>query len=113
MNVDESVNIGPRPLVPAPMYGLHGDLRQLAAQGVDLGLLLGDLLLGGGDLGVEAVLLVDGRDVVLGEDVGALLEPLELVGDLLDPRPAGRRSEWRRRSDGHGGEHGHGDAPRR
>ena len=65
---------------------LHGDLAELALQPVDLGLLGGDRGLGVADLGLEAVELVDGDGVVLGEGVGLLLESLELVGDLGDPR---------------------------
>ncbi len=36
---------------------------------------------------VELVLLVDRDDVVLGEDVGSLLELVELVDDALDLTP--------------------------
>ncbi len=82
-----------------PHEGLHGDLTELALQAVDLGLLGGDGRLGVVDLGLEAVELVDGDRVVLGEGVGLLLEGLELIRDLGDPRLVGRRSG--RRGPGH------------
>ncbi len=94
----------------------HGHLAQLAAQFRDLGLLGGDPLLGLGDLGVEALLLVDRLDVLLGEDVRLLLEILELVGDPFDLGPlvvdrvssGGERKGDRQHS--HGQRHDH--APR-
>ena len=63
---------------------LHGNLGEVATQRLDLRLPVRDLLGGRRDLALQPALLVQRRDVVLGEDVGRLLELLELVGQLLD-----------------------------
>ncbi len=63
---------------------LHGDVAQLGLQLGDLGLLLGDGLLGGGDVVFELVQLVEGDVVLLGELGGLLLQRLDHVGVLLD-----------------------------
>ena len=77
----------PEPVAAGADERAHGHLAQLTAQLRDLGLLRGDPLLRRGDLGVEALLLVDRLDVLLGEDVRLLLELLEFVGDPLDLGP--------------------------
>ena len=82
---EESLNIGPSPSVPDDHVGPHGDLGELATQLVDLGLLLAATCSSASATWASSLLLlVDRGDVVLGEDVRPLLEPLELVGDLLD-----------------------------
>ena len=63
---------------------LHGDVAELGLQLGDLGLLLGDRLLGGGDVVFELVQLVEGDVVLLGEPGGLLLQRLDHVGVLLD-----------------------------
>ena len=65
----------------------HRDLGEIAAQRLELGFLRRDPGPRRGDLVVELVLLVDRDDVVLGEDVGLLLELGELVDDALDLTP--------------------------
>ena len=63
---------------------LDGDVTQLGLQLGDLGLFLGDRLLGGGDVVLELVQLVESNVVLLGEPGGLLLQRLDHVGVLLD-----------------------------
>ncbi len=63
---------------------LHGDVTKLGLQLGDLGLLLGDRLLGGGDVILELVELVESDVIGLGELGGLLLQPFDHVGVLLD-----------------------------
>ncbi len=63
---------------------MHGDGREVASQRHELGFLGGDTCLGVDDLDVELALLVDGLGVVLGEDVGLLVQTVEFVDDPLD-----------------------------
>ena len=57
---------------------------EIALQLCELVLLGGDALFRLGDVDVELVLLVDGDGVVLGEDVGLLVEVVELIDDAID-----------------------------
>ncbi len=71
----------------------------------DLGLLLGDGLLGGGHVVFELAQLVEGDVVLLGEPGGLLLQRLDHVGVLLDlaalvvDRIGGGDARTRHRSD--------------
>ena len=84
MTSAELLNIGLDELVPAPMYACTATCESWPRRASTAACCSADLLLGGGDLGVELRLLVERRDQVLGEDVGLRLERLELVGDLGD-----------------------------
>ena len=84
MKAVESLNIGPRPFGAGGREGLHGHLGQLGPQTADFGFLLGHSHFGVGDIGLELGLLVDRHDVPLGEDVGLLVELIELLEDPID-----------------------------
>ncbi len=69
-------------------------LAEAAPELVEFGFLDGDLRLGVDDLGIELRLGVDGFDVVLGELVRLLLEPIELVDDLCRPSRCCPSTVW-------------------
>ena len=87
LNDCELVKIAPMLPLPASMNAWIATSLSSSCRLGDLRLLLGDGLLGGGDVFLELAQLVHRDDIVLGEDVGLALERLELIGELLDSRP--------------------------
>jgi hypothetical protein len=65
----------------------HRDLGEVTTQLVQLGFLGGQPLLGLADLDLELRLVVDRDRVLLGEDVGLLVQAVELVDDALHLGP--------------------------
>ena len=64
--------------------GLHGDVAELGLKFGDLGLFLGDGLLGGGHVVLQLTQFVEGDVVLFGESSRLLLHRFEHVGVLLD-----------------------------
>jgi hypothetical protein len=73
----------PEYVAPSAREGSDGDGRQVVTELGQLALFGRHTHLGVGDLSNQGSVVVDGHGVVLGEDVRALLEPLEFVDDPL------------------------------
>ena len=84
LKLDASENNGPSTSAPAPVNVRTATSERSPCSFVELVLLGGDALFSFGDVDVELVLLVDGDGVVLGEDVGLLVEVVELIDDAID-----------------------------